>query len=108
MDSDIKCLNYIVCTNKLFVWECKTDGICSSCIGIFTKKLNFIENIECPICFEIEKGVQQLDCNHYVCIKCFKRSHVFDWDSKQPPFPYPSDIEDEYEQNPNHPKWEND
>jgi len=109
MDYEVKCPNFIICNTKLPQWVLDSNnGTCIGCQTIFGKILNLIDNIECPICFEIDKGIQQLDCNHSSCINCFKRSHMFDWNYGEPSFPYPSNIETEYYQNQDDIKWEND
>jgi len=73
--------------------------------------LDVSDNVECPVCLEVKRSISQPNCEHTVCIDCFKRCYYGD-DSREgePPFPYP-DIEDEYyddggdEENP---KWKND
>lgn len=112
----IKCKNYELCECVLPQWwfDCKGKYLCTNCDMMFgtwgnqTGKgvLNTIDSIDCPICLEHKKGISYPRCNHMVCIDCFKRCMYGD-DSGQPKFPYP-DIEDEYYDEPEKPKWKND
>jgi len=52
-------------------------------------------------------GISQPNCEHTTCIDCFKRCHYGDDTENEPKFPYP-DIEDEYYDNEENPKWDND
>jgi hypothetical protein len=117
----IKCKNYDVCAAVLPVWwfECKGEWLCTGCDeqfgtwtysdGIRTIKhtgkgiLDTKENIECPICLECSKGISQPNCNHYICINCFKRCYYGDV-SDCPQFPYP-EVEDEYYEDQENSKW---
>ena len=109
----IKCPNYLMCNNKLPLryMDCY-NGICCECDMTFgTWKgskgiLNFYENQECPICFENSMCISQPKCNHYVCIKCFKRSYCEK--VEEPVFPYDYDILNKYIDNPEHTEFEND
>ena len=106
----IKCKNYQVCNEVLPKWwfDCKGHYRCVNCDVMFRENLEFINNIECPICLDIKKGVKQLQCNHCICIKCFKRCYYGDETREgEPIFPYP-DIEDEYYDDTDNPKWDND
>lgn len=110
-DGGIKCKNFAICGSILPEWwfECKGHYICTNCDMMFGKELNFIENIECLICFENETCVSQPKCIHTMCIKCFKRCYFGDDDAKnEPNFPYDKNIEDDYFENMNEPKYEND
>lgn len=120
----IKCKNYETCESILPHWwhECMGHYLCPNCqvmmfgfgASSFTAQngkgiLERKDNIECPICLECKRGTTQPQCNHFICIDCFKRCH-YQWKdcSGQPPFPYPADIEDEYDEDRNNPKWESD
>ena len=116
----IKCKNYIICECILPIWwfDCKGSYLCTGCHIAFgswksgertyTGKgiLTVIENAECPICLEIKKCISQPRCEHSACISCFKRCYFGD-ESGEPTFPY-SDIEDEYYDDQENPKWSND
>ena len=117
----IKCKNYELCEAVLPKWwfECKGRYLCTTCHMMFgtwdfqgqkykTGKgvLEISDDRECPICLEIKRGISQPNCEHTLCIECFKRCHYGD-DSGEPSFPYP-DIEDEYDDDQENPKWEND
>lgn len=70
--------------------------------------LEIHDNLECPICLKEKRSISQPNCEHTVCIECFKRCYYGD---DEPTFPYP-DIEDEYYEdfhNPKqNPKWDTD
>ena len=118
----IKCKNYELCEAVLPKWwfECKGNYLCTNCHMMFgtwgsgenshTCKgiLEISDNVECPICYKVERSISQPNCEHTVCIKCFKRCYYGDDDTEnEPKFPYP-DIEDEYYDNEENPKWDND
>lgn len=44
-------------------------------------------------------------CEHSVCIECFKRCY-YGSKENEPEFPYP-EIEEEYDDDPENPKWNN-
>lgn len=112
----IKCKNYEVCECVLPKWwfECKGNYLCTDCDMMFgtwgTQKckglLNTSDNIECPVCLEHKNGISYPRCDHMVCIDCFKRCMYGD-DTGQPIFPYP-DIEDDYDEKQEEPKWKTD
>ena len=112
----IKCKNYELCECVLPKWwfDCKGKYLCNNCDMMFgtwgNQKgkgiLEISDNIECPICVECKKGISYPRCNHMVCIECFRRCMYGD-ETGQPIFPYP-DIEDEYDEEPENPKWKND
>lgn len=106
----IKCPNYDLCQNLYPKWIGDNhDDTCVNCDLDFGKwqggkgKLNFIENIECPICFECKSGVSYPKCDHYACIQCFRRCFYGDF-SNEPEFPY-SELENEYFENQENIKW---
>ena len=117
----IKCKNYEICDTILPKWwfVCKGNYLCLNChmmFGEWTEKggikhygkgeLEIADNIECPICLEIKRGVSQPKCEHSVCINCFKRCYYGEEDEDNDPlFPYP-DIEDEYYNDRENPKWD--
>jgi hypothetical protein len=118
----IRCKNYELCEAVLPKWwfECKGNYLCTNCHMMFgtwkfqgqacrTGKgaLDISDNVECPICLEVKRSISQPNCDHSLCIKCFKRCYYGDDDTEnEPKFPYP-DIEDEYYNNIENPKWEN-
>jgi hypothetical protein len=118
----IKCKNYIICESILPKWwfECKETYLCSNCDMMFgtwssgehihTGKgtLKISDNLECPICLDVTTCVSYPRCDHSVCINCFKRCFFGDDTCEgEPIFPYP-DIEDEYYDDQENPKWDND
>jgi hypothetical protein len=66
--------------------------------------LDFVDEIECPVCFENKEGVSHPNCDHFICIDCFKRCYYGD-ETGEPEFPYP-ELEDEYYDDRQNPKWE--
>ena len=64
--------------------------------------------MECPICLEVKHSISQPNCEHTLCIECFKRCYYGDNDTEnEPKFPYP-DIENEYYDNQENPKLDYD
>ena len=64
---------------------------------------------ECLICLENKRSITQPNCEHTLCIECFKRCHYGDDDTENEPiFPYPKNIDDEYNLDEHNPKWETD
>jgi len=110
----IKCKNYELCECILPEWwfECKGNYLCTNCHMMFGTwgtqigkgVLEISDNIKCPICMEVKRGISYPRCDHYVCISCFKRCWYRD-DSDEPEFPYSSDIEDEYYDDMENAKW---
>ena len=118
----IKCKNYELCEAVLPKWwfECKGNYLCINCHMMFgtwgsgenshTGKgiLEISDNVECPICYDVGRSISYPNCEHTVCIKCFKRCYYGDDHAEnEPKFPYP-DIKDEYYDNEENPKWDND
>ena len=107
----IRCRNFRLCQTYLPEWwsQYKSQEICTSCDIFFgtwgtqTGKgvLEFVESVNCPICFETAEGVSYPNCSHFICIDCFKRS----WYGKQPPaFPIP-ELYTKYTQNSTCVSW---
>ena len=93
----IKCPNFMVCGDIAPMWyfQC-CHGTCRNCDMMFGKKLDLKEDPEeCPVCIEIAPAVVQPNCQHSVCINCFKRCWYGAARNDEPRFPYP-DREDEY------------
>ena len=67
----MKCPNFDVCFKTV------KPGlkVCTSCFWRFkNEKLEFIENVECPMCSDVKKCVKFRKCTHYVCASvCFPR-----------------------------------
>ena len=115
----IKCKNYELCEAVSPKWwfECKGNYLCTNCHMLFgtwgkshTGKgvLEISDNLDCPICLENKRSIEQPNCEHTLCIDCFKRCYYGDDDSEnEPNFPYP-DIEEEYYEDKFNPKWEKD
>ena len=84
----IKCQNYELCETALPRWwfDCKGNYLCSECHMLFGTwnneqagiqrtgrgVLEINNNLECPICLDIKKSIQQPNCGHTLCIECFK------------------------------------
>jgi len=115
----VECPNYIVCgtVNPRWVFDCHS-GFCFNCnlsykMGNWKggKKIIKMDNkSECPICLDDKFCVNQPNCDHPLCIDCFKRCYYGDIQcEEEPPFPYSSEIEEQYfEEIPRDPKWEKD
>ena len=115
----IKCKNYELCEAVLPKWwfECKGNYLCINCHMLFgtwggshTGKgiLEISDNLECSICLENKRSITQPNCEHTVCIKCFKRCYYGDDNTEnEPKFPYPY-IEDEYYEDQDNQKWDTD
>jgi len=109
----IKCKNFIICETVLPKWwfDCKAHYLCTNCDIMFGNKrgkgmLKVKDVFECPLCLEVKQCVSQPRCDHYVCVDCFKRCYYGDENREgEPKFPYP-DIEDEYDDDQDNPKWE--
>ena len=85
-EEGIKCKNYELCEAVLPKWwfDCKSNYLCTNCHMLFgtwgeshTGKgiLRISNNLECPICLENKRGISQPNCEHTLCIDCFKRCH---------------------------------
>lgn len=93
------CGNNIVCGTIAPQWYLTIRrGICVDCDMKFHKKLDIIENAECPLCLETKKCVVQPRCSHTTCVDCFKRCMYGEPSTEYPPFPYPKEIEDMYDE----------
>ena len=106
----IRCKNYELCEAVLPKWwfECKGNYLCMNCDIMRFGILDVSDNVECPVCLEVKRSISQPNCEHTLCIDCFKRCYYGDESREgEPPFPYP-DIEDEYYDDQENPKWEND
>jgi len=103
----VKCPNFLVCEvyyPQHILWCHK--GTCVNC-AISFGRLEFLENTECPICFETKLGVKTNKCEHSICVDCFKKCHMPSyWNVGEPQFPYDSDVEDRYEDNPYDVRWQ--
>jgi hypothetical protein len=60
-------------------------------------ELEFADDVDCCICLEHKRGVSQFNCDHFLCIGCFKRVYYGD-QSGEPTFPYSDDRDN--------PKWD--
>lgn len=114
----IKCKNYELCGCILPEWwfDCKGNYLCTNCHMLFGNwkghlgkgELEIIDDLECPICLENKRSIAQPRCEHTSCIECFKRIYYGNDDTEnEPTFPYPN-IEDEYYEDQDNPKWETD
>ena len=127
IDDGIKCKNYEMCNTILPKWwfDCKNSYLCTNCDMMFgtwkNKKagvyktgkgeLPIKDNLECPICLDIKRGISQPNCDHTLCIDCFKRCYYGDESRDgEPQFPYSKEIENEYDEDIylKNPKWDKD
>jgi hypothetical protein len=116
----VKCKNFFLCGKVLPKSSImKSHYLCYDCHVYFGKYqsskngmdgemgvLNVIKNLDCMICFETKTGISLPNCDHYVCIDCFKRCYYGD-DSGEPQFPFPDIQEEFYKDNHETPnsKW---
>ena len=70
--------------------------LCVNCAVMFRKELVFKNEVECPVCFETNRGITLPNCEHAICIQCFRDCYYGKYD--EPDFPYSKDIEEEYEE----------
>ena len=67
------CKNYIVCTNIT-----ESADICLECEMLFGRwrgnkgSLEIKENEICPVCLKINTCISRPNCDHFVCVECFK------------------------------------
>ena len=89
----IKCKNYVLCEAVLPKWwfECKGNYLCTNCHMLFgtwgkTHKgggiLPISNSMECPVCLDVKIGISQPNCDHTVCIDCFKKCHYVEYDEE--------------------------
>lgn len=85
------CKNFIVCKNKISPNEEIKEGICNDCYHIFgewrerPRKCVEIKNINdfCPLCDEKQTIVFRMDCEHAICVDCFRKIY-FGLEIKKP------------------------
>lgn len=98
----IPCPNFEVCDGRMDP-SLLTCGECTFRRLAHNKKqiLKFKDGHDCPVCLEENvRCVQNINCDHYICIECFKNCHkLANENDNQPPFPTSIDEED-YDNNP--------
>lgn len=70
--------------------------LCVNCAVMFRKELVFKNEVECPVCFETNRGITLPNCEHAICIQCFRDCYYGKYD--EPDFPYSKDIEEGYDE----------
>jgi hypothetical protein len=70
--------------------------LCLNCAMMFRKELVFKNDVECPVCFETKRGITLPNCEHAICIECFRDCYYGKYND--PDFPYSKDIEEEYDE----------
>ena len=50
-----------------------TQGVCTD-----KEILEISDNLECPICLENKRIISQPNCNHKICINCFRQCYYGD------------------------------
>ena len=114
-----KCPNYLLCREIMPKYMLLAhDGLCMNCDISFGRWdggkgiLTFKNNIQCPICLETNHAISLPKCNHFICINCFFNCYYYDRiyvkNNPPPQFPYPKEIENEYDKDPDIDKWKND
>ena len=122
----IKCANFLLCGSILPKQYLKVDALCVNCDMMFGPwqggigTLNFTEVDSCVICMNegnpgTGEGVPAIvypkcEGGHAVCVSCFKRCFYGEEvdDDGEPPFPYPQEIYDAYQSNPDTSTFAND
>ena len=98
----IQCCNWVFCKQWLPGWffglKHANVCICINCDMVFGKKLEMVDNIECPVCYETTRCVVRPKCLHVTCILCFKRCMYGDAGLEYAfaPFPYGEDAYEEW------------
>lgn len=104
--SAVMCANYIVCNSFRPKWSLdRTNGLCSPCYEKFGKLKIKQYGEECPVCMYEKVCVKLLNCDHYICVDCFKRFHYGPDKKDKPRFPYSEKVYQEYYEQPGHIKW---
>ena len=103
---DIKCKNYAMCKGTFdHRLTCTAHGLpgrqpawylCHNCFVMFGIELQFCDEVECPICLETKRGLKQPNCEHKICVDCFRYSRygIFE----EPEFPYSKEVEEKCEE----------
>lgn len=107
---DIKCKNYEMCKgtfdyrmvgSSFGIPGCKNyEYLCINCYIEYGKwkggkgELRRFDGLECPVCLETKRCIEQPRCEHTVCIDCFVACHhgLFE----EPAFPYTDDVKEQY------------
>ena len=108
----IKCKNHILCNNSQPQWICEiNDGLCDECNINYGKWKNgqipTITNAYCPICMEEKDSIKLKNCNHTICIDCYKKCNE-PIQLEPPKFPYDEITYKSYIVNPFHARWYHD
>ena len=103
---DVPCPNFEVCDGYRDP-QLRTCGNCTFRRIVNKKKdiLTFKDDIECPVCLECKREVTNINCDHYICVDCFREMHRYIEDGEGPPFPGDETTEEDYNNNPE--KYEN-
>ena len=59
--------------NSVFIYEFNNISICYECLINHNKPITIYNNVDCSICYECHKGIELPNCNHIICIDCYKR-----------------------------------
>ena len=73
-----KCENYIICET---IFNYNNQNLCINCNHFFGKLIIY-ENNECPICLNYTKCIKLQNCDHCLCVNCFKRCFC-SWKNKK-------------------------
>jgi len=107
----IECPNAPICMNQepQFILEFN-NGVCTECVTRLGRSLEnlspsqpaleFKDEIECPVCFQVRAGAKNPRCSHYLCLICLKAIYWYDESLDglipRPEFPKPEQEEDYY------------
>ena len=97
-----KCTYHTICNNLSPEWLFNAnDKMCLYCsvnrLGCKTtpSEVLIYKNKECPICLEEKDCVQYKNCEHHICIGCYKMCFK-EYDEDEPKFPYSDQVYDKY------------
>lgn len=73
---EFACCNWLLCNDTAPHWLLQAqNGCCTKCFQLYGSKLKVAKLACCPVCQEVGVfGVRVPDCNHFVCITCFKET----------------------------------
>jgi hypothetical protein len=67
-----------------------------NCAVMFGKKLDVLENADCPVCLQTAVSIVMPNCTHSICAVCFKRRVHGEFAESEPVFPYSEEVANEW------------
>jgi hypothetical protein len=59
--------------DSIFISEYNGVQICYECTLYEHKPISIYDNINCSVCYDDHKGIELPNCNHIICIDCYKK-----------------------------------